>query len=153
MTAVERKYVVDTNLFIDSFRDATANAALQRFHAAFAPFEYLSAVVALELRAGTRRAEEAALQRNVFEPFERRGRLVTPTYAAWKRAGEVVAVLAERDGLELPPKSPAFLNDVLLAMSCRELGMILVTRNQRDFERIRSVAAFEFVQPWPAPSS
>jgi predicted nucleic acid-binding protein len=51
--AAEGKYVLDTNLFIQAFRDEAANAELQRFHQLFAPFEYLSAVVAQELRAGT----------------------------------------------------------------------------------------------------
>ena len=44
-----RKYVLDTQLFIDAFRDPTANDALQQFHRAFAPFEYLSVIVAQEL--------------------------------------------------------------------------------------------------------
>ena len=51
----DRKYVLDTQNFIDAFRDQTTNAALQRFHRAFAPFEYLSVVVAHELRAGVTR--------------------------------------------------------------------------------------------------
>jgi predicted nucleic acid-binding protein len=45
------KYVLDTQIFINAFRDAAANEALQRFHRAFSPFEYLSVVVAQELRA------------------------------------------------------------------------------------------------------
>ena len=50
--AAARRYVVDTQLYIRAFRDAEANAELVRFHAAFAPFELLSAVVAQELRSG-----------------------------------------------------------------------------------------------------
>jgi hypothetical protein len=41
--AVERKYVLDSNLFIRAFRNEASNAELQRFHQLFAPFEYLSA--------------------------------------------------------------------------------------------------------------
>ena len=55
MSPTTRKYVLDTQNFIDAFRDQTTNAALQRFHRAFAPFEYLSVVVAHELRAGVTR--------------------------------------------------------------------------------------------------
>ena len=58
MTSTTRKYVLDTQLFIDAFRDHTANDALQPFHRGFAPFEYLSAVVAQELRAGVRRTRD-----------------------------------------------------------------------------------------------
>jgi predicted nucleic acid-binding protein len=46
----------------------------------------------------------------------------------------------------------AFVNDVLLALACREAGVILVTANRRDFERIQRVARFEFVAPWPSPA-
>jgi len=37
--ATERKFVLDTNLFIRGFRDQQANLSLQRFHELFAPFE------------------------------------------------------------------------------------------------------------------
>lgn len=149
----ERRYVLDTQLYVRAFRDSAANAALQLFHTAFAPFEYLSAVVVQELRAGTRRADAGKLQRLVLDPFERRGRVVTPTYDAWKRGGEVLAALAALEGLELGRVPRSFVNDVLLALSCREAGVTLVTENRDDFERIRRVVAFDFVGPWPRPSS
>ena len=64
MTRTTPKFVLDTQLFIDAFRDPTTNEALQRFHRAFAPFEYLSVVVAHELRAGVRRERD----RKALEP-------------------------------------------------------------------------------------
>jgi hypothetical protein len=36
------------------------------------------------------------------------------------------------------------------ALSCREAGCVLVTGNQRDFQRIRGYVQFDFVTPWPA---
>ena len=45
--------------------------------------------------------------------------------------------------------NPSFVNDVMLAMSCRETGAVLITGNTRDFARIASVRAFDFVPPWP----
>jgi predicted nucleic acid-binding protein len=149
----ERKYALDTQLFIRAFRDPDANAALQLFHTAFAPFEYLSAVVVQELRAGATPAQLRKLQRNVLEPFERRGRVITPSYEAWRRTGDVLAALVLRERAELRSFSPAFVNDVLLAVSCREAGVVLVTENRRDFERIARVLPFEFVGTWPVPSS
>jgi predicted nucleic acid-binding protein len=151
--ARERKYTLDTNIYIDAFRLPEANAALQVFHTVFAPFEYLSAVVVQELRAGTRagRLGAAALQRNVFNPFERRGRVFTPSYGAWKEAGEVLAALADRGRLDWRNVPRGFVNDALLAMSCREAGIVLVTANGDDFERIASVRPFAFVAPWPSP--
>jgi len=151
--AGERKYVLDTNLFIHAFRDPAANAALQRFHQLFAPFEYLSAVVVQELRAGVRSpAARKALERNVLDLYIRRGRLVTPSARAWEESGDLLATLAREDGLDLARVSKAFGNDVLLALSCREAGLVLVTENTSDFTRIARVAPFTFVQPWPAPT-
>jgi len=145
--------VLDTSLFIRAFRDPRANVELQRFHGAFAPFEYLSAVVVQELRAGTRPEHVSRLERQVFEPFERVSRVVTPTYAAWKRGGEVLAALARTEGLELGRIPRSFVNDLLLAASCREAGITLITENRADFARIRRLLAFDFVAPWPRPSS
>lgn len=144
-----RKLALDSNLFIDAFRDPDEEARLLAFHAQFAPFEYLSAIVVLELRAGARAAIASRLQANVFDPFERRGRIFAPSFESWKRAGAVLGALAEREGLRLADVSRGFLNDVLLAASCREHGVCLVTRNVRDFARIQRVLGFEFVEAWP----
>lgn len=72
MTRTSRKYVLDTQLFINAFRDPAANEALQQFHRVFAPFEHLSVTVAQELRAGVRRAQDRkALERHVLKVFKR----------------------------------------------------------------------------------
>jgi predicted nucleic acid-binding protein len=57
--------------------------------------------------------------------------------------------MAEDEGLQIAGLSKAFGNDVLLALSCRESGCVLVTDNRRDFQRIRRFAQFEFIGPWP----
>jgi predicted nucleic acid-binding protein len=138
---VRVKYALDSNLFIDAFRGVDEEA-LADFHARFAPFEYLSAVVALELRAGTRTKPAAArLREHVLSPFERSGRVFAPGYPTWKQAGAALAALGDA--------TRAFYNDVLIAASCREHGVTLVTRNVRDFERIRAVLPFDFVAAWP----
>lgn len=149
----ERKYTLDTQLFIRAFRDEAANVELQAFHTVFAPFEYLTAVVAQELRAGATTTQAEKLQANVFAPFERRARVLTPSYAAWKQTGEILARLAKIEGLELRAVSRGFVNDICLAVTCRESGVTLVTENAKDFARIESVFPFRFVTPWPTPSS
>ena len=150
MTRSSRKYVLDTQLFINAFRDPAANEALQQFHRLFTPFEHLSVIVAQELRAGVRRAQDRkALERHVLRIFERRNRTITPSADAWHKSGDVLAEISRKDGLELARMSKAFANDVLLAMSCREAGCVLVTDNERDFQRIRRFAQFDFVKPWP----
>jgi predicted nucleic acid-binding protein len=149
----ETKYVLDTNLFIDAFRDQSTNIELQGFHEAFAPFEYLSSVVVQELRAGARSGEDLRkLERNVLDPFIDIGRLVTPSFRAWQKSGDVLARLAQTERLNLGSVTKAFGSDILLALSCREVGMTLVTRNTRDFARIQRVVPFRFVAPWPPPA-
>ena len=145
-----RKYVLDTQLFIQAFRDRGANEALQQFHSGFAPFEYLSAIVAQELRAGVRRRQDRrALEKNVLEVFARADRTITPSADAWHQSGDLLAEMARKEGLQIAGLSKAFANDVLLALSCREAGCVLVTDNRRDFERIRRFVTFDFTEPWP----
>jgi predicted nucleic acid-binding protein len=140
VTRAARKYVLDTQILINAFRDPAANQALQRFHRAFSPFEHLSVIVAQELRAGVRGpGDRKALERNVLRVFERAGRTITPSRDA-----------AKQEGLEIARVSKAFANDLLLALSCRESGCVLVTENDRDFSRIRRFVSFEYVKPWPA---
>ena len=150
MTRTTRKYVLDTQLFIDAFRDPTANEALQRFHRAYAPFEYLSVVVAQELRAGVRRERDRkALERHVLSVFERSGRTLSPSASVWHRSGDLLSDMARKEGLEIGRVSKSFANDILLALSCREAGCVLVTDNERDFQRIRRHVSFDYAKPWP----
>ncbi len=149
----ERKYALDTNLFIESFRQPRAKEAIQRFHRALGPFEYLCAIVAHELRAGAlTRPALRDLERHIIRPFARRGRVFAPTAAAWERAGDVLASLRSTDGVDLKRMRRAFGNDVLLAVACREAGITLVTDNEGDFERIGRHVDFDFIKPWPGPS-
>ncbi|MHB1327176.1 MAG: type II toxin-antitoxin system VapC family toxin [Gemmatimonadales bacterium] len=149
----ERRYALDTNLFIQGYRTEAARGALEAFLQSFAPFCYLPAVVAQELLAGVRTAaEERALGRHLIDRFERHGRLLAPSAQAWLESGRVLRALAQAEGLALARLTKAFGNDVLLAVTCRESGVCLVTENVRDFARIRRHLQFEYTAPWPAPA-
>jgi tRNA(fMet)-specific endonuclease VapC len=146
----ERKYALDTNLFITAFRRPSANEALQRFHRGFAPFEHLSAIVEHELRAGAQSAKaRRLLEEHLLDPFHHRGRTFAPSTAAWAQAGDVLAAMQRKEKLDIKRARGSFRNDLLLAASCREAGIVLVTDNARDFARIREYLAFTFVPPWP----
>jgi predicted nucleic acid-binding protein len=150
VTRASRKYVLDTQLFINAFRDPVVNGELQQFHRAFSPFEHFSAIVAQELRAGVKRPQDRkTLERNVLKVFQRANRTITPSADAWHRSGDLLAEMARKEGLEIARVSKAFANDVLLALSCREAGCVLVTDNERDFQRIRRLVQFDFMRPWP----
>jgi hypothetical protein len=63
----DRKYVLDSQLFIQGLREPSPNEALQRFHRSFAPFEFLSAIIVQELRSGARTPPD----RKALERYER----------------------------------------------------------------------------------
>ena len=145
-----KKYVLDTNLYIAAGRDRAAAAALEAFYVAHLPATYLHAIVAQELLAGTLKpGQRREVRDGYLRPFERRRRVVVPSYEAWARSGELVALLIQRRVLSVGGVSRSFLNDALLAASCRMEGVTLVTANVADFERLRLVETFDFVPPWP----
>lgn len=145
-----RKYALDANCYIDAARQPAALEALEAFAAREAPRLYLSAVVAAELRAGCGSSRDRRrLEEHILAPFARRGRILTPSVAAWDALGLTLSQLREAGALDLSSMPRGFVFDVLIAFSCREAGVVLVTRNTRDMERIRTVFQFEFVSPFP----
>jgi predicted nucleic acid-binding protein len=145
-----RKFVLDTNCFVDASRGDAEAAALAEFSAWAAPGLYLSTVVAAELSAGAGTTKNRrTLERQILSPFVRRGRLVNPSPAAWEALGTTLAALVEEEALVLREVRRSFVFDILIAWSCRELGAALVSRNSADLSRIAKVFSFDFVAPYP----
>ena len=126
------------------------NAAegLKQFLASNLPRTYLLAVVFQELRAGARTDEQVeALETGIFGPFDRRSRVIRPSIGAFKESGRILAELALRDGVELSKAKGSLVNDTLIAASCREAGITLLTRDS-DYERIaRHSRGFRHIPP------
>lgn len=145
-----RKYVVDTNLYIEASRSDEAADALKEFYARFLPHVHLHSVVAQELLAGAvAPALERDTQAGYLDPFEAVGRVITPTHRTWKRAGAIVVRLVRAKRLSHAGIPRSFLNDCLLAASSREYGFVLITRNASDFDLIRSIEPMDVLPPWP----
>ena len=90
-----RKFVLDTNCFVDASRTDDDAAAFADFCARAAPGLYLSTVVAAELRAGAGSPRDRrTLERQVLSPYVRRGRVLNPTTAAWDAVGTTLAALS-----------------------------------------------------------
>jgi predicted nucleic acid-binding protein len=144
------KYALDTNIFIEGFRSEEAQAKIFAFFKRALPFTYLSAVVMQELAAGARTAKAARnVRQGVFEPFERRRRIFAPSAAAFVASGRALAAVATREGWQLLGENPSLLNDALIAASCREQGITLITKD-RDFKRLAPfVKGFRYAVPWP----
>jgi predicted nucleic acid-binding protein len=148
------KYALDTNIFIDGFRSEEAQAEIFTFLNRALPFTYLSAVVMQELAAGARTAEAAReLQRGVFDTFERRRRVFAPSPTAFTDSGRALAAVAAREGWQLFDQKPSLLNDALIATSCREQGIMLITKDT-DFKRLSSyIKGFRCAAPWPTAAA
>ena len=73
--------------------------------------------------------------------MKRRGRLVSPTFADWLRASEVVTAIEQRDRT-WRSKMPALLDDILIALCARQVGAMLITYNRDDFRLIRRHLGF-----------
>lgn len=145
-----KRYILDTNLYIEGARDRSAAEDLARFLSLNLPFVHLHAVVAQELLAGAvDPSRERGVQERLIRPFEKRGRVVTPGFGSWKRAGSIMARLIQDKRMSPGGFGRSFVNDCLLGASCREQGFVLITRNVRDFELIREVEGFEVTEPWP----
>ncbi len=147
------KYALDTNIFVDSFRSEDALAELLAFLKRALPFTFMSAVVMQELAVGARTPAAARhLRRLLFEPFERRHRVFTPSAVAFVESGSILASLAAREGSQVS-LNRSLLNDALIASSCREQGITLITRDS-DFDRLLPfLRGWRHAPPWPATPS
>ena len=144
------KFVLDTNCFSAASRSDDDAALLQTFVQMAAPGLYLSTVVAAELRAGTtNRSDLRKLDKTVLRPYYKRGRVINPSAAAWEALGKTLAWLVKNEGITIRTTPRSFIFDILIAYSCRELGAILISGNDRDLQRIRRVFSFESTPPYP----
>ena len=147
------KYTLDTNIFIDGFRNEEAQSEVFAFLNRALPVTHLSAVVMQELAAGARTPEAARdLEQGLFEPFERRRRVFAPSSTAFAESGRVLAAVATAEGWQVLDDKPSLLNDALIAVSCREQGITLITKDG-DFKRLLPfVRGFRYAAPWPTSS-
>ena len=137
-------YTLDTNVFVDALRQPVELDRLKTFLSWALPSTVLSSIVAAELTAGARtdRARRV-LDDAVLAPFERRGRILAPSVAAWRRTGALVA----RTGVTGLTANRQ--NDVLLAVQARERGWVVVTRDH-DLEALRPlISGLQVAAPYP----
>jgi predicted nucleic acid-binding protein len=99
----------------------------------------------MELRAGARTDPQAAGVEDLVRSYATREHIVVPTFEAFMQAGRVLAALAEKERMSAV-YAPALTNDAIIAASCREGDVVLVTENARDFAAIkRHLRGFRFV--------
>ena len=136
-----KRLLFDTSVYIAAIRGGLFSPAFRVLNESL-PRTHLASVVAAELLAG---ATTPAARRAVLT-FIRRAhavrRVVTPDASTWERAGELLGHI--RQGApHLRSKTPTLWNDLLIALSARQIGATVVTQNAQDFTLLRQHLAFD----------
>lgn len=137
-------YTLHTNVIVDALRRPPEMQLLKEFLEWALPQTALSSVVASELLAGARTdSARRLIDRELLGAFERRGRIVAPSAAAWIKTGHLLGRASTAS------IGASWQNDLLLAHTARELGWTIVTRD-KDFTRIRSlIKGLRVEAPYP----
>jgi predicted nucleic acid-binding protein len=139
---VPDRFALDTNVYIQALRNPAGVAALKRFLLRFGTRTRLHSIVALELRAGARRPDQARALEPLIASYVARERTIVPSFDAFVQSGRALAALANSEGYQ----SDSLVADALLAASCRESRTVLVTANVRHFVALqRHLRGFRFL--------
>jgi predicted nucleic acid-binding protein len=141
-----RWVVFDTNVYVAALREGLQGPSFARLEEA-APRTFLAAVVSAELHAGALDDGGRTAVVDLARRFERLGRVVVPTMRTWHDAGDVLATIARREPAQRT-RVRRLWNDVLIALSARQIGARVVTRNVGDFRLLERYARFDLE---PAP--
>jgi predicted nucleic acid-binding protein len=140
---VAGKVLLDTNVFVDYLRVGLHTEWV--FGRVGNTIRFLSAVVLMELRLGAdtpRRKRAVDRIKNAFPP----GRLIAPAPQLFDHAGRLFHTLygdGSGVGDRLGP-----LNDLLIALTARQIGATVVTGNLNEFHRIAThVPGLRIVAP------
>ncbi len=110
-------YLFDTSVYITVLRDENFAREFRPRYIRDVPRTHFSSVVIQELVAGARTFRHRRQAAALYEPFERTGRIVTPSHRVWKEAGAVLVTLAEKAPQWRDKIARGLLNDLLIALS------------------------------------
>ncbi len=132
------KAVPDTSFLIEHFRRGTVQEAFlnltRYYHISF------SSVVLMELFAGAFDPKEQKLIDQIARNFT----VISVTEREWFACGEIMMKL-RRDKKIDRERLRGLLADILIAVSVRDTGAVLITKNEKDFKLIREVYTFKYV--------
>lgn len=130
------RWMLDTNICIQVLRDRPSNLR-ERFGAS-AEQLCISAITLAELRHGAEKSARVAQNHAAVEQFAARLEVLPFGAAAAFQFGQLRAEL-ERLG------RPAGAYDMLIGAHARSVGLILVTNNRAEFDRMSGLR----VESWP----
>jgi predicted nucleic acid-binding protein len=128
--------ILDTSVYIDNLRSG-------RFKDDILALPYvirLSAVVLAELSRGARSRE----MKKFVEDLRNNLRVITPTENEWAVSGRLVNRIASARRFDIH-KTREIHFDVLVALSARRIGAVVITCNRADFTTIREVMNFKLI--------
>lgn len=130
-----RRVLIDTNIYIDWMNVGRHETTM----VGPGMVRHLSAIVLMELEAGARTLASRRAVKQLADTFTRVDRLAAPSSTAFRRAGPLLRSLRTR-GEEI--RRAAFVNDVLIALTARELGATVLSNDASDFGAIQHVLDF-----------
>lgn len=98
----------------------------------------------MELRAGAFTRTDIKIVQALARTYRKSRRVLVPGDIEFLSAGEMLAKLQEREGYDLK-KTASITNDVLIALSARQIGATVGTQNRRDFEAIKRSRHFDLL--------
>ena len=126
------KCMFDTNVYISFIRDRSHSTELQRR----GTVKYLSAIVLMELWAGTKTKKAKKLINQLQKPYMRAGRIITLGTSNFIRMGQFFAYLPSQ--YDTLAKNAGFVNDVYLAFTTLSIGALLYTEDKTHFQIIKN---------------
>lgn len=142
------RYVLDTQHFIDVLKNRPQATDVLAFLRAFVGAVDFHAVVGAELLFGAHeRGEPQAIRQRFIGRFKPQ-RMIVPDAADLFAAGDVIREMAEQWGPHPELEQRNFWNDVLIAVSCRRRGVVLLSRDP-DHARIANVVGHAFSATLP----
>ena len=143
-------YAIDSSVYIPALRNGNELVALRQFLRMARRNVVVAGVVAMELRAGASTAQHVNAVDALLDQYAQRERVIAASYAAHVEAGRVLAALVARERVVRAQAPRSLTADVLIATTCREHDVVLITANDGDFTAIqRHLRGFRFIAPWP----
>ena len=128
--------LIDSSVYIDNLRE-------RRFEKELLDLRWvvrLSAVVLAELRRGARSREMIKFVDAMAKNFH----VIAPNEREWDQSGKIVARLVKARGYDIH-KTREIHFDVLIALTARKIGAVLITRDAADFTAIRQFVEFKLL--------
>jgi len=135
---MKQKAVPDTSFLIEHFRKGTVQESFlnltRHYHIAF------SSVVLMELISGAYDPKE----RRLIEQIQRNFTVITVSERQWYICGDIMMKLRKEKKVD-PLRIKSLLFDILIAVSVRDIGAVLITGNEKDFKLIKDVFDFKYL--------